>query len=66
MGAGGTYQTFFFVNSPYNPAANTIVKGAGGSLTGQAASTTQFCRQCHFGDANESYGAVRGSIPTVF
>jgi hypothetical protein len=61
----GTYQTFFFVNGPYNPGANTIV-GPAGSLTGQAASTTQFCRQCHFGDSNESYGAVRGSIPTVF
>src|ERR1019366_4273528 len=41
----GTYQTFFFVNGPYNPGANTIV-GPAGSLTGQAASTTQFCRQC--------------------
>jgi hypothetical protein len=63
--ATGTYQTFFFVKSPYNPAANTIV-GKGGSFTGQAASTTQFCRQCHFGDSNEANGAVRGSIPTVF
>lgn len=63
--ANGTYQTFFFVRGPYNPGANTIV-GSAGNYTGQAASTTQFCRQCHFGDSNEANGAVRGSIPTVF
>jgi len=65
MGGAGTYQTFFFVNSPYNPGANTIAT-KGGLSTGRAASTTQFCRQCHFGDSNESYGAARGSIPTAF
>jgi hypothetical protein len=28
-----------------------------------ASSTTQFCRQCHFGESNEANG---GSIPTLF
>jgi hypothetical protein len=28
-----------------------------------AASTTQFCRQCHFGESNEANG---GTLPTVF
>ena len=43
----GYYATYFFVNGPYNPNVQ-------GTLTTQAASTTQFCRQCHFGEANES------------
>jgi len=43
----GYYQTFFFVNGPYNPTVNTLT-------TGGAASTTQFCRQCHFGESNEA------------
>ena len=47
--AGGTYPTYFFINSPYNP-------GAGNANPQMAASTTQFCRQCHFGEANEAYG----------
>ncbi|HVN21084.1 MAG TPA: hypothetical protein VMU05_20020 [Dongiaceae bacterium] len=47
--AGGTYPTYFFINSPYNP-------GAGNGNPATAASTTQFCRQCHFGEANESFG----------
>jgi hypothetical protein len=48
--AGGTYATYFFVNAPYNPGA---------SWTPTAApSTTQFCRQCHFGVANEAFGVT--------
>lgn len=43
----GYYATFFFINGPYNPNIQ-------GTYTTQAASTTQFCRQCHFGEANES------------
>jgi hypothetical protein len=61
-GKSGTYQTFFFVRGPYNPGANTLAA----NTAGFAASTTQFCRQCHFGDSNEANGAVRGSIPTAF
>jgi hypothetical protein len=47
----GFYATYFFVNGPYNPMINT---GVGGYTGKQAVSTTQFCRQCHFGEANES------------
>ena len=46
-GGGKYYATFFFVNGPYNP--NIISASAQ-----QAPSTTQFCRQCHFGEANEA------------
>ena len=54
----GYYATYFFVASPYNPNLQ-------GKLTaGQAASTTQFCRQCHFGEANEANNT--NNIPTVF
>jgi hypothetical protein len=45
---GKYYATFFFVNGPYNPNITPDPKG----LT--APSTTQFCRQCHFGEANEA------------
>jgi hypothetical protein len=50
-GGGKFYNTYFFVNGPYNPnlAYNT---GIGGGT--QAPSTTQFCRQCHFGESNEA------------
>jgi len=48
-GASATYPTYFFVNAPYNP-------GAGNADPTKAASTTQFCRQCHIGEANESFG----------
>jgi len=52
----GTYQTYFYVNSPYNPGA---------SWTPTAApSTTQFCRQCHFGEANEAFGNT--GVTTAF
>jgi hypothetical protein len=58
-GGGVHYRTFFFVRGPYNVAANTAYKGGG-----QAGSTTQFCRQCHFGESNEANGAL--SIGTLF
>lgn len=51
------YPTYFFINSPYNP-------GAGNSNPALAASTTQFCRQCHLGEANESFGV--NNIATQF
>lgn len=47
-GGGEYYATFFFVNAPYNPAAGVSATGT------QANSTTQFCRQCHFGESNEA------------
>jgi len=54
----GYYATYFFINGPYNPMLQ-------GKLTaGQAASTTQFCRQCHFGEANEANNTM--NVPTVF
>ena len=57
-GGGRYYATYFFVNGPYNPNLQ-------GKLTaGQAASTTQFCRQCHFGEANEANNT--NNITTVF
>jgi hypothetical protein len=56
--SSGYYATYFFVNGPYNPNLQ-------GKLTaGQAASTTQFCRQCHFGESNEANNT--NNIPTVF
>jgi hypothetical protein len=45
--ATGFYATYFFVNGPYNPNLQTYAKTS-------APSTTQFCRQCHFGEANEA------------
>ena len=48
----GTYKTYFFINAPYNvDAFNT-----GTSFTNKAPSATQFCRQCHFSEANEYFG----------
>ena len=46
-GGGKFYATYFFVNGPYNPNLQTYNGN-------QAPSTTQFCRQCHFGEANEA------------
>jgi hypothetical protein len=46
-GGGKYYATYFFVNGPYNP--NLQVYGGN-----NAPSTTQFCRQCHFGESNEA------------
>ena len=54
--ATGTYAKFFFVNGPYN--VNTV-----NVTPGYANSTTQFCRQCHFGESNEANG---GTLPTAF
>ncbi len=57
-GGGAFYPTYFFINGPYNPNLQ-------GKLTaGQAPSTTQFCRQCHFGESNEANNTT--NIPTVF
>jgi hypothetical protein len=47
-GGGKYYATFFFVNGPYNPNITPDPSGK------TAPSTTQFCRQCHFGEANEA------------
>jgi cytochrome c553 len=55
--ASGTYPTYFFINGPYNP-------GAGNSNPNLAASTTQFCRQCHTGEQNEALGI--NSVKTAF
>jgi hypothetical protein len=52
----GSYATYFFVNAPYN-------MGAAWTPTA-APSTTQFCRQCHFGEANEAYGL--NGVTTAF
>jgi hypothetical protein len=56
-GGGKWYATFFFVNGPYNPNLNTVANT-------NAPSTTQFCRQCHFGEANEANNT--NTITTVF
>jgi len=56
-GGGKYYATYFFVNGPYNPNINNV------SNT-NAPSTTQFCRQCHFGEANEANNTM--NIPTIF
>jgi hypothetical protein len=53
----GFYNTFFFVNGPYNPNINTVSNA-------NAPSTTQFCRQCHLGEANEANNT--NGITTVF
>lgn len=53
----GTYPTYFFVNGPYNPGTATT------SAT-TANSTTQFCRQCHFDTANETFGIT--AVTTQF
>ncbi len=57
-GGSKYYQTFFFVRGPYNVGADTSTLN-----NGKAASTTQFCRQCHFGESNE---ANNGNIATQF
>jgi hypothetical protein len=56
-GGGKYYYTLFFVNGPYNPNINNV-----GNTN--APSSTQFCRQCHFGEANEANNT--NNIPTVF
>ena len=47
-GGGKFYATMFFINGPYNPNLTPDPTGK------TAPSTTQFCRQCHFGEANEA------------
>jgi hypothetical protein len=56
-GGGKYYATFFFVNGPYNPNINNVANT-------NAPSTTQFCRQCHFGESNEANNT--NNITTVF
>ncbi len=54
---GGNYPTYFFINSPYNP-------GATNNSPTKAVSTTQFCRQCHYTESNESAGIT--TVTTQF
>ena len=54
--ATGTYATYFFINGPYN--VNDVTPHPT-----TANSTTQFCRQCHMGEQNESNG---GTLTTTF
>jgi hypothetical protein len=56
-GGGKFYATYFFVNGPYNPNINNVANS-------NAPSTTQFCRQCHFGESNEANNT--NNITTVF
>ena len=56
-GGGKWYATYFFVNGPYNPNINNVASG-------NAPSTTQFCRQCHFGEANEANNT--NNITTIY
>jgi hypothetical protein len=56
-GGGKYYATFFFVNGPYNPNIDNVANT-------NAPSTTQFCRQCHFGESNEANNT--NNITTVF
>jgi hypothetical protein len=53
----GYYETFFFINAPYNPN----IQGYASNL---APSTSQFCRQCHFNWSNEAGNT--NNIGTVF
>jgi hypothetical protein len=55
----GTYKTYFFINGPYN----VDQYNNGTTFTNKAASVAQFCRQCHFGESNESVGL---NLPTQF
>ena len=56
-GGGKFYATFFFVNGPYNPKVDKLANQ-------DATSSAQFCRQCHFNDANE--GNNSNHVPTAF
>jgi hypothetical protein len=56
-GGGKYYATFFFINGPYNPNIDNVANT-------NAPSTTQFCRQCHFGESNEANNT--NNITTVF
>jgi hypothetical protein len=57
-GGGKFYASMFFINAPYNPNLTPDPTGK------TAPSTTQFCRQCHFGEANESNNTM--GITTQF
>lgn len=56
-GGGLYYAKLFFINGPYNP--NVVINDGK-----TAPSTTQFCRQCHFGEANEANNTF--TITTTF
>ncbi len=56
-GGGKWYATYFFINAPYNPNLQTYAQT-------NAPSTTEFCRQCHFGESNEANNT--NNITTVF
>jgi hypothetical protein len=56
-GGSGRYETFFFVNGPYNPNTHST-----GQIT--SASSAQFCRQCHFRFSNEANNV--NTIRTLF
>ena len=56
-GGGKYYATYFFINAPYNPNINNVANA-------NAPSSTQFCRQCHFGESNEANNT--NNITTVF
>jgi hypothetical protein len=56
-GGGKYYAKLFFINGPYNP--NVVITDGK-----SAPSTTQFCRQCHFGEANEANNTF--TIGTTF
>jgi hypothetical protein len=58
--ATGQFKTYFFINAPYNPSAMNM---SGQTTYTKAPTTSQFCRQCHFGEANEAYSA---QIPTAW
>jgi hypothetical protein len=59
-GGGKFYTKLFFINGPYNPNLTnaSLAKGT------VAPSTTQFCRQCHFGESNEANNTT--GITTAF
>jgi hypothetical protein len=57
-GGTGTFATYWFINAPYNMSPSAYDPKT------KAPSTTQFCRQCHFGEANENYGL--NTITTAF
>ena len=56
-GGGKYYAKLFFINGPYNP--NIVITDGK-----TAPSSTQFCRQCHFSEANEANNTF--TIKTTF
>jgi len=59
--SSGFYATMFFINGPYNPNIQATWNASNGAI---APSATQFCRECHFSEANESNNTF--NIPTQF